>query len=92
MAGAAVVASHCAGASILLDSPRNGRVVQPGDSPGITAAINDLEASDALSPHSRRIRMEWARERLTARAGASYFEEIVRHRIAGTSRPKEFYL
>ncbi|HEY3599749.1 MAG TPA: glycosyltransferase [Paraburkholderia sp.] len=92
MAGAAVVASHCAGASILVDNPRNGRVVRPGDSLAITAAINDLEGSGALSPHSRHTRMEWARERLTAHAGASYFEQIVRHRIGDAPRPKEFYL
>ncbi|CAB3768569.1 glycosyltransferase [Paraburkholderia humisilvae] len=92
MAGAAVVASHCAGASILLDDPRNGRVVRPGDSLAITAAINDLERRGALSQRARRIRVKWARERLTARAGASYFEQIVRHRIGGAPRPKEFYL
>ncbi|CAB3753869.1 glycosyltransferase [Paraburkholderia solisilvae] len=92
MAGAAVVATHWVGASILLDSPDNGRVVPPGDSRAITAAINDLEASGALSPRSRHRRMQWARERLSAHAGASYFEQIVRHRIAGAPRPKEFYL
>jgi glycosyltransferase involved in cell wall biosynthesis len=92
MAGAAVVASHRAGASILLESPRNGRVVRPGDSPAITAAINDLEGCDALSARARRARAEWACERLTAWAGASYFEQIVRHRIGNAPRPKEFYL
>jgi glycosyltransferase involved in cell wall biosynthesis len=92
MAGAAVVASSCAGASILLDSPRNGRVVRPGDSRAIAAAITDLERGGGLSAASRRIRTKWARERLTARAGASYFEQIVRHRIGGAPRPKEFYL
>jgi hypothetical protein len=38
------------------------------------------------------MRVKWARERLTARAGASYFEQIVRHRIGHAPRPKEFYL
>ncbi|QYD73282.1 glycosyltransferase [Paraburkholderia edwinii] len=92
MAGAAVVGSSCAGASILLDSPRNGRVVRPGDSHAIAAAIADLERSGGLSAGARRMRVKWARERLTARAGASYFEQIVRHRIGHAPRPKEFYL
>jgi glycosyltransferase involved in cell wall biosynthesis len=92
MAGAAVVASNCAGASILLDSPRNGRVVRPGDSLAITTAINDLERSGALTPRARKTRSKWAHERLTARAGASYFEQIVRHRMGAAQRPKEFYL
>jgi glycosyltransferase involved in cell wall biosynthesis len=92
MAGAAVVASHCAGASILLDSPSNGRVVRPADSLAIAAAIKDLDHSGALSPEARHTRSDWARARLTARAGASYFEQIVRHRTGDAPRPKEFYL
>ncbi|MFC0401445.1 glycosyltransferase [Paraburkholderia rhizosphaerae] len=92
MAGTAVVASNCAGASILLDSPRNGRVVRPGDSSAIAAAITDLERTGALSSRSRRTRRKWALERLTAHAGASYFEQIVRHRVGNAPRPKEFYL
>ncbi|CAB3781808.1 glycosyltransferase [Pararobbsia alpina] len=92
MAGAAVVASSHAGASILLDSPHNGRVVRPGDSLAIATAIKDLEGSSLLTPRARNTRSRWAHDRLTARAGASYFEQILRYRIGTAQRPKEFYL
>jgi glycosyltransferase involved in cell wall biosynthesis len=91
LCGTAVVASHCAGASILLEQPRNGRVVPPADSTAIAAAITDLERSGALTAAARGHRLEWARERLTARAGAAYFERIVRHRSGAAERPAEFY-
>jgi glycosyltransferase involved in cell wall biosynthesis len=92
LSGAAVVASRCTGASILLDSPRNGRVVPPADSVAIAAAIDDLARSGVLTARARRQRIKWAHQRLTAHAGASYFEQIVRHRIGAAQRPKEFYL
>ncbi|HTJ95299.1 MAG TPA: glycosyltransferase [Pararobbsia sp.] len=91
MAGTAVVASHCAGASILLDRPHNGRVVPPADSAAIARAVRDLETDGLLTARARRDRANWACDRLTARAGASYFEEIVRHRAGAAQRPKEFY-
>lgn len=92
MAGTAVVASHCAGASILLDSPHNGRVVPPADSDAIARAVRELSQSGQLTARARRFRATWAGDRLTARAGARYFEQIVRHRAGGALRPKEFYL
>lgn len=92
MAGAAVVVSHCAGASILPQSAIIGRVVPPADSKAIAAAIHDLEQSGALTVRARRSRIEWAGERLTARAGAMYFEQIVRHLMGAGPRPKAFYL
>lgn len=92
MAGTAVVASHCAGASILLDTPRNGRVVPPANAESIADAVRDLQQTGQLTARARRYRSNWACDRLTARAGASYFEQIVRHRAGGALRPKEFYL
>lgn len=92
MAGTAVVASHCTGASILLDSPRNGRVVPPADSEAIARAVRELQQSGQLTARARRYRVNWAADRLTARAGASYFEHIVRHRAGHALRPKEFFL
>lgn len=92
MAGAAVVASHCAGASILLDQPGNGRVVPPADSRAIGDAIVALHSAGWLAAPAREARRRWAMERLTAAAGAAHFEQIVRHRIEGRARPKEFFL
>ena len=92
MAGTAVVASHCTGASVLLDSPRNGRVVPPGDSEAIARAVLELQQTGQLTARARRYRANWAADRLTARAGASYFEHIVRHRAGHALRPKEFFL
>jgi len=45
-----------------------------------------------LAADARDARRQWAAERLTAQAGALYFENIVRHRIEGAARPKEFFL
>ncbi|RKP59136.1 glycosyltransferase [Pararobbsia silviterrae] len=92
MAGTAVVASRHAGASILLDHPRNGRVVPPGDSEAIAHAIRTLARSGELGTPARHERATWAHDRLTARAGAAYFEQIVLHRSGRAARPKEFYL
>jgi len=92
MAGAAVVASRCVGASILLDLPDNGRVVPPADSEAIAAAITSLQTEGVLAASTRQARMRWATERLTAQAGAAYFEHIMRHRVEGAARPKEFFL
>ena len=91
LAGTAVIASSCTGASILLDDARNGRIVAPGDSEAIAEAISDLERCGLLTPDARVRRMRWAAARLTAQAGASYFEQIVHHRLEGSSRPMEFY-
>jgi glycosyltransferase involved in cell wall biosynthesis len=91
LAGTAAIASSCAGASILLDDPRNGCVVPPRDSGAIARAITDLEREGALSRDARAARMQWAVPRLTARAGASHFMQIVRHRWEGGPRPTEFY-
>jgi len=91
LAGTAVIASSCAGASILLDEPGNGRVVPPGDTGAIARAILDLESSGALTPDAREARSRWASTRLTAQAGAEYFMKIVGHRLDGGPRPTEFY-
>lgn len=92
MAGVAVIASDCAGASILLDQPGNGCVVPPGDSAAIAAAIMSLQREEGLTAAAREARMQWAVQRLTAQAGAAHFEKIVRHRSEGATRPKEFFL
>jgi glycosyltransferase involved in cell wall biosynthesis len=92
LVGTAVVVSDCVGASILLDSAYIGRIVPPADSQAIAAAIEDLERTGALTARARRSRIEWAGDRLTARAGATYFEQIVRYRMGAAQRPKEFYL
>ena len=92
MAGTAVVASSHAGASVLLDEPSIGRVVPPGDPQAIASAIRDLDGSGAFSASARQAREAWAAGRLTARAGATYFSQIVRHRVEGAERPKAFYL
>ncbi len=86
MAGTAVVVSDCAGSSIMLGNGHAGRVVPPADSRAIATAIQDLERTGALSAHARRSRIEWAGERLTAHAGAAYFEQIVRHRMGVAPR------
>jgi len=95
LAGVAAIASECAGASILLDQPPeggNGYVVPPADSAAIAAAITALRRDGWLAADARDARRQWAAERLTAQAGALYFENIVRHRIEGAARPKEFFL
>jgi len=95
LAGVAVIASECAGASILLDQgadSSNGCVVPPADSAAIAAAITTLQRDGWLAAHARKARKQWAVERLTAQAGALHFEHIVRHRIEGAARPKEFFL
>jgi len=95
LAGVAAIASECAGASILLDRPvegGNGCVVPPADSSAIAAAITTLRRDGWLAAHARQARKQWAAERLTAQAGALHFEHIVRHRIEGAARPKEFFL
>jgi hypothetical protein len=66
--------------------------VPPGDPQAIASAIRDLDASGAFHASARQAREAWATERLTARAGATYFSQIVRHRVEGAERPKAFYL
>jgi glycosyltransferase involved in cell wall biosynthesis len=92
LAGAAVVASECVGASILLDFPGNGRVVPAGEGDAIVEAIASLREGDALRLESRQRRTAWARDRLTAQAGATYLESILKFTLGSVSRPEPYYV
>jgi glycosyltransferase involved in cell wall biosynthesis len=92
LAGTAVVASASAGASILLEHGNNGRVVPAADSSALASAVDELAGSGQLQKTARSARMTWAGQRLTAAAGAAYFERIVKHCNGAAERPKEFYL
>jgi glycosyltransferase involved in cell wall biosynthesis len=91
LAGAAVVASDRAGASICLDDPVRGKVVTELSGKAVAAAINLVIESKVLSRSFREERAEWARARLTGEAGASYLVSILSHVYAGGERPPPFF-
>jgi len=90
--GVPVVASDMAGASILLDDPRIGRVFKVGDISGLTEAITETLSNENGSLEKRSFRSKWARSSISARAGAKYFISIVDHVFGSGVRPVNFYL
>lgn len=91
LAGTAVVASSCVGASILLDDPLFGVCVTPGRPDEIAAAVMRLRDSDAYSPAAREQRSARAQQILTGAAGAASFKKIVDHCFFRGDRPAPFY-
>ena len=91
LAGTAVVASERAGASMLLDDPRLGRVVPPGEPAAIATAIHSLRDSGSFSPSARQVRRDWALSHLDPGNGARHLLAIVRWCDERGQRPPAFY-
>jgi glycosyltransferase involved in cell wall biosynthesis len=91
LAGTAVVASERAGASIMLDDARLGRVVPPGSPPAIATAIQALQTSGAFAEPARELRRQVALARLAPEVGARHLLAIVRWRDGAGNRPPPFY-
>jgi len=91
MAGVAVVATRQVGASICLGQPWRGEVVRSLSPPAVAKAIQRLAELGMLDAASRARRSRWARERLSAKAGAQYLLAILAHRYDGAPRPPAFY-
>lgn len=90
MCGTAVVATNCAGASVVLDPTWLGRVVPASRPDLIAAAIADLSASHAFELAARERRAAWARSVLSATAGAQYLLKIVAWSEGERPRPMDF--
>lgn len=91
MAGTAVVATSCVGASIMLVDSIFGRCV-PAESPDeIARAVIELQVAGAFVPDTRKQRAELARQCLSAEGGARHLLEIIQWRFAGGKRPAPFY-
>lgn len=91
MAGTAVIATDMVGASITLESPLAGAIVRPRSPQHIASAIECLGQQRAFELDARFRRTRWARDRLSATAGARYFISILEHRLEDASRPNPFY-
>jgi len=91
MEGTAVIASTCVGASIVLDNPLAGMMVNPNSPSGIAAAVSQLRAREAFSSSVRQQRKNWARACLSAESGAQYFLRILDHLLTGRPRPNSFH-
>ncbi|WP_084480115.1 glycosyltransferase [Methylomicrobium lacus] len=90
MEGTAVIASSCVGASIVLDNPLAGIMVNPNSPSNIAAAISQLRSREAFSSSMRLQRKDWARAHLSAESGSQYFLRILDHLISGGPRPDSF--
>jgi glycosyltransferase involved in cell wall biosynthesis len=91
MQGTAVIASSCVGASILLNNPLAGIIVNANSPKEITAAITKLHDMNACSEAIRKQRMTWARRRLNADAGARYFLSILEYLLLDRIKPRAYY-
>jgi glycosyltransferase involved in cell wall biosynthesis len=91
MNGVAVVATPCVGASIVLDHVNNGVLIQSGVSEAIRPAIEQLIATNALTPEARRMRQSYASSHLSAQKGANYFWDILAHVFEKKQAPLHFY-
>ena len=92
LAGAAVVATKQVGASICLENAFNGRLVASTNKQAVASAIDSVIADGLLSPEMRRKRSAWARERLTASAGAWHLVAIMDYVFGGGDLPAPFFL
>jgi len=91
MCGTAVVATHCVGASIMLEEPLFGNTISPNKPDEISHAIERLEVNGAFLNQNRLARQELAKAKLSPDAGARYFIEILNYRFGGGSVPLPFY-
>lgn len=92
MCGAAVVATDCVGASLVLDRAELGRVV-PARRPALIAdAVRSLANSGALEPAARERRAEWARATLSATAGAAHLKRVIAWSDGRSPAPAAFHL
>lgn len=92
LAGTAVVATSCVGASILLDKLSLGRCIKPRSAICISDAINSISKSDGFSEESRVFRRQWAERHLSSEAGALNLIDIINFSIGRCSmRPLPFF-
>ena len=89
MAGAKVVATLAAGASILLDDPDLGMVAAPNPSE-LAAAIAATIAAGGFDPVSREKRAAWAARSIGGKGGADRLMAIVSHALEAGAPPPPF--
>lgn len=91
LSGTAAIATNCVGASILLDRPELGRCVFPKDAYSIANALLSMQVNGEFEKKARRLRKDWAKSRITSKAGAAYFLGILDHSLNRGERPSPFY-
>ncbi|MEI6267754.1 MAG: glycosyltransferase family 4 protein [Methylococcaceae bacterium] len=92
MSGTAVVATHCVGASLMLDSALFGYKIVPNSPDEIAKAIKQLKANDAFTTQNRLARQLLARAKLSPEAGARYLADIINYQLGGGDKPAPFFL
>lgn len=90
MTGAAVVTSQKVGASMCLADETRGTVVRKLDGPRFARAIDSLIYRGLHAPEFRKMRVEWATERLTQKGGTEYLLRIFDHLFGNKPRPASF--
>ncbi len=91
LAGTAVIASSCVGASVVLNDLARGVCVRPKSAEAIANAINKLVDNKCFDQHFRLYRKVWAINHLSAIAGAQYFSRLLDHKFRGAKRPVDFF-
>ncbi len=91
MAGCAVIASDRAGASILLDDPMLGRVLETLDPPALATAVAAVATATRFDAITRDKRAQWAARHLTGDAGAAALFAVLDHLFDAGPRPSPFY-
>jgi glycosyltransferase involved in cell wall biosynthesis len=92
MCGTAVIATDRVGASLVLDNPELGRVVQAQRPNKIAEAVRDLAACGAFQPAARGRRAAWAKSMLSAEAGAAYLKCIIAWSEGRSEMPTGFHV
>lgn len=77
MSGCSVLASHKVGASICLDHPSRGQVLNTLTSEALALGLNNLARDRRRHPAPKAPIQSWAHERLTDKAGASTLLNII---------------
>ena len=92
MAGAAVIASWKAGASLCLADRSRGVVLKALNKEALVEALRSGLKTFDFSAQARRRRAQWAQAHLTGEAGAAYLRAIASHVLLGAPRPPPFFL
>jgi len=91
MHGIPAIATYCVGASIVLEDPLLGRVVQPHNPKDIKKAVQSIIEQNSFTEENKSTRKKIAISRLSDIAGAKYFIKIIEHVFLKKSRPINFY-
>lgn len=91
LCGAGVIVSNYVGSSILVDNKLIGFRLDVVDAGSIAKKIQSIDSDSFYSNESRKYRHQWAKNRLTADAGAKHLMSIINYSFNGGERPNYFY-